>query len=70
MVAFPAVAVFVVHFFPTGQGKVIGDQTLPAIRIYASPRTVRTMGEHIDIDTTWLRQRAKTTQPKCSKAVK
>ena len=48
---------FVVHFFPTGQGNVIGNPILPVIKISANPRTVRTMSEHIDVDTSGLLQR-------------
>src|SRR5580692_583265 len=45
---------FVVHFFPTGQGNVIGNPILPVIKICANPRTVRTMSEHIDVDVSGL----------------
>ncbi len=45
------------HFFPTGQGNVIGNPILPVIKITANPRTQRTMGEHIDVDVTGLLQR-------------
>jgi (2R)-sulfolactate sulfo-lyase subunit beta len=48
---------FAVHFFPTGQGNVIGNPILPVIKICANPRTVRTMSEHVDVDTTGLLQR-------------
>jgi (2R)-sulfolactate sulfo-lyase subunit beta len=41
---------YVVHFFPTGQGNVIGNPIVPVIKITANPRTVRTMSEHIDVD--------------------
>ena len=51
---------YVVHFFPTGQGNVIGNPILPVIKICANPRTVRTMGEHVDVDTTGLLQRELT----------
>ncbi|TMH67035.1 MAG: D-galactarate dehydratase [Betaproteobacteria bacterium] len=57
MVTLCAAAGFVVHFFPTGQGNVIGNPILPVIKICANPRTVRTMGEHIDVDTSGLLQR-------------
>ncbi|HYT98307.1 MAG TPA: UxaA family hydrolase [Casimicrobiaceae bacterium] len=57
MVTLCAAAGFAVHFFPTGQGNVIGNPILPVIKICANPRTVRTMGEHIDVDTTGLLQR-------------
>ncbi|HTQ75830.1 MAG TPA: UxaA family hydrolase [Burkholderiales bacterium] len=45
---------YVVHFFPTGQGNVIGNPILPVIKLCANPRTVRTMGEHIDVDVTGI----------------
>ena len=48
---------YVVHFFPTGQGNVIGNPILPVIKICANPRTVRTMSEHVDVDTSGLLQR-------------
>jgi (2R)-sulfolactate sulfo-lyase subunit beta len=57
MVTLCAAAGFVVHFFPTGQGNVIGNPILPVIKICANPRTVRTMAEHVDVDTSGLLQR-------------
>jgi (2R)-sulfolactate sulfo-lyase subunit beta len=60
MVTLCAAAGFVVHFFPTGQGNVIGNPILPVIKICANPRTVRTMSEHIDVDTSGLLQRELT----------
>jgi (2R)-sulfolactate sulfo-lyase subunit beta len=60
MVTLCAAAGFVVHFFPTGQGNVIGNPILPVIKLCANPRTVRTMSEHIDVDTTGLLQRELT----------
>ncbi len=57
MVTLCAAAGFVVHFFPTGQGNVIGNPILPVIKLCANPRTVRTMSEHIDLDTSGLLQR-------------
>ena len=57
MVTLCAAAGYVVHFFPTGQGNVIGNPILPVIKLCANPRTVRTMSEHIDVDTTGLLQR-------------
>jgi len=62
MVTLCAAAGFVVHFFPTGQGNVIGNPILPVIKICANPRTVRTMSEHIDVDTSGLLQREITMQ--------
>jgi (2R)-sulfolactate sulfo-lyase subunit beta len=60
MVTLVAAAGFAVHFFPTGQGNVIGNPILPVIKICANPRTVRLMSEHIDVDTTGLLQRELT----------
>jgi len=60
MVTLCAASGFVVHFFPTGQGNVIGNPILPVIKICANPRTVRTMSEHIDVDTSALLQRGIT----------
>ena len=57
MVTLCAAAGFVVHFFPTGQGNVIGNPILPVIKLSANPRTVRTMSEHIDLDASGLLQR-------------
>ena len=51
MVTLCAASGYVVHFFPTGQGNVIGNPILPVIKICANPRTVRTMSEHVDVDT-------------------
>ena len=41
---------FVVHFFPTGQGNIIGNPIEPVIKLSANPLTVETMSEHIDYD--------------------
>ncbi|MDE2003759.1 MAG: UxaA family hydrolase [Betaproteobacteria bacterium] len=57
MVTLCAASGFAVHFFPTGQGNVIGNPILPVIKVCANPRTVRTMSEHIDVDTSGLLQR-------------
>jgi len=54
MVTLCAAAGYVVHFFPTGQGNVIGNPILPVIKLCANPRTVRTMSEHIDVDVSGL----------------
>ncbi len=40
----------VIHLFPTGQGNVIGNPIEPVIKISGNPKTVATMGEHIDHD--------------------
>jgi (2R)-sulfolactate sulfo-lyase subunit beta len=50
---------YVVHFFPTGQGNVIGNPIVPVIKLSANPRTCRTMREHIDLDVSGLLQREK-----------
>ncbi|HYF19980.1 MAG TPA: UxaA family hydrolase [Ramlibacter sp.] len=60
MVTLCAASGYAVHFFPTGQGNVIGNPILPVIKICANPRTVRLMGEHIDVDTSGLLQRGIT----------
>ena len=60
MVTLCAAAGFVVHFFPTGQGNVVGNPILPVIKICANPRTVRTMSEHIDLDVSGLLRRELT----------
>jgi (2R)-sulfolactate sulfo-lyase subunit beta len=57
MVTLCAAAGYAVHFFPTGQGNVIGNPILPVIKITANPRTQRTMAEHIDVDVTGLLQK-------------
>ena len=57
MVTLCAAAGYVVHFFPTGQGNVIGNPILPVIKLTANPRTVRTMVEHVDLDVSGLLQR-------------
>ena len=60
MVTLCAAAGYTVHFFPTGQGNVIGNPILPVIKLCANPRTVRTMSEHIDVDCSGLLQRELT----------
>lgn len=57
MVTLCSAAGYVVHFFPTGQGNIIGNPILPVIKLSANPRTVRTMSEHIDFDCSPLLQR-------------
>ena len=57
MVTLCAASGFAAHFFPTGQGNVIGNPILPVIKICANPRTVRLMSEHVDVDTSGLLQR-------------
>jgi (2R)-sulfolactate sulfo-lyase subunit beta len=57
MVTLAAAAGFVVHFFPTGQGNIIGNPILPVIKLASNPRTVRTMSEHIDVDVSGMLRR-------------
>jgi (2R)-sulfolactate sulfo-lyase subunit beta len=54
MVTLCAAAGSVVHYFPTGQGNVIGNPIMPVIKLCANPLTVETMSEHIDVDLTGL----------------
>jgi (2R)-sulfolactate sulfo-lyase subunit beta len=44
----------VVHFFPTGQGNVVGHPVEPVIKLTANPNTALTMTEHIDLDVSGL----------------
>jgi (2R)-sulfolactate sulfo-lyase subunit beta len=44
----------VVHFFPTGQGNVIGNPIEPVIKVTANAQTAATMSEHIDVNVTRL----------------
>jgi (2R)-sulfolactate sulfo-lyase subunit beta len=60
MVTLCAASGYVVHFFPTGQGNVIGNPILPVIKLTANPRTARTMSEHIDLDVTGVLRREMT----------
>jgi len=55
-----AAAGYVVHTFPTGQGNVIGNPIVPVIKISGNPRTIRTMGEHIDVDVSGVLRREMT----------
>lgn len=57
-----AAAGAVVHFFPTGQGNVIGNAIEPVIKVSANPKTVRTMAEHIDVDVSGLLARTMNLQ--------
>lgn len=60
MVTLCAAAGFTVHLFTTGQGNVIGHPILPVVKTTANPRTVRTMGEHIDLDISGLLRKEMT----------
>lgn len=56
-VTLQAAAGYVVHLFPTGQGNIIGNPIEPVIKLTANPRTVRTMGEHVDFDCSGILRR-------------
>ena len=56
-VTLQAAAGFVVHLFPTGQGNIIGNPIEPVIKLSANPRTIRTMGEHVDLDVSGILRR-------------
>jgi (2R)-sulfolactate sulfo-lyase subunit beta len=60
MVTLCAAAGYVVHFFPTGQGNIIGNPIVPVIKLCANPRTVRTMSEHMDVDVSGLLRKEMT----------
>jgi (2R)-sulfolactate sulfo-lyase subunit beta len=55
-----AAAGYAVHTFPTGQGNVIGNPIVPVIKISGNPKTIRTMGEHIDVDVSGVLRRDMT----------
>lgn len=50
----------VLHMFPTGQGNVVGNPIVPVIKVSGNPDTVRTMGEHVDVDVSGLLSRELT----------
>jgi (2R)-sulfolactate sulfo-lyase subunit beta len=54
MVTLCAAAGSVVHYFPTGQGNIIGNPVIPVIKISGNPLTLKTMSEHIDVDVTGI----------------
>jgi (2R)-sulfolactate sulfo-lyase subunit beta len=51
---------YAVHTFPTGQGNVIGNPIVPVIKISGNPKTIRTMGEHVDVDVSGILRRDMT----------
>jgi (2R)-sulfolactate sulfo-lyase subunit beta len=57
-----AAAGYAVHTFPTGQGNIIGNPIVPVIKISGNPKTVRTMGEHIDLDVSGILRREQTLE--------
>ena len=60
MVTLCAAAGYAVHFFPTGQGNVIGHPIEPVIKLTANPKTAREMSEHIDLDVSGILRREMT----------
>jgi (2R)-sulfolactate sulfo-lyase subunit beta len=54
MVTLCAAGGSVVHFFPTGQGNIIGNPVIPVIKLTGNPLTLETMSEHIDVDVTGI----------------
>ncbi|HZM06400.1 MAG TPA: UxaA family hydrolase [Candidatus Saccharimonadales bacterium] len=54
MVTLCGAAGSVVHYFPTGQGNVIGNPIVPVIKLSGNPLTLETMSEHIDVDLTGI----------------
>jgi (2R)-sulfolactate sulfo-lyase subunit beta len=55
-----AAAGYALHIFPTGQGNVIGNPIMPVVKVSGNPRTVRMMGEHIDVDVSGIIRREMT----------
>jgi len=55
-----AAAGYTVHVFPTGQGNIIGNPIVPVIKLTGNPRTVRLMGEHVDLDISGIVRREMT----------
>ena len=45
-----AAAGFVLHVLPTGEGIALADPIVPVLQLNANPATLRTMGEHVDLD--------------------
>ncbi|MFD1677218.1 UxaA family hydrolase [Alicyclobacillus fodiniaquatilis] len=44
----------VLHFFPTGQGNIVGHPVEPVIKLTGNPKTAKAMQEHIDVDVSGL----------------
>ena len=62
MITLAAAAGAQVHIFTTGQGNVVGHPVVPVLKVSANPKTVATMGEHIDVDVTGILRRELTLQ--------
>jgi (2R)-sulfolactate sulfo-lyase subunit beta len=70
MVTLCAAAGSVVHYFPTGQGNVIGNPIVPVIKLSGNPLTVSTMSEHIDVDLTGMLRMEMTLDQAADAAMK
>jgi len=60
----------VVHYFPTGQGNVIGNPIVPVIKLSGNPLTLATMSEHIDVDLTGILRMEMTLDQAADAAMK
>ena len=49
-----AAAGAVLHFFPTGQGNIVGNPIEPVVKLTGNPKTAHSMKEHIDVDVSGL----------------
>ena len=70
MVTLCAAGGSVVHYFPTGQGNVIGNPVCPVIKLSGNPLTLRTMSEHIDVDVTGILRMEMTLDQAADAALK
>ena len=70
MVTLCAAAGSVVHYFPTGQGNVIGNPVIPVIKLSGNPVTLQTMSEHIDVDVTGMLRLEMTLDQAADHAIK
>lgn len=50
IITLAAAAGYVVHFFPIGQGNIIGNPIVPVIKLSADPCTIHTVSRHMDVD--------------------
>lgn len=70
MVTLCGAAGSVVHYFPTGQGNVIGNPIVPVIKLSGNPLTLATMAEHIDVDLTGMLRMEMTLDQAADAAMK
>jgi (2R)-sulfolactate sulfo-lyase subunit beta len=70
MVTLCGAAGSVVHYFPTGQGNVIGNPIVPVIKLSGNPLTLATMSEHIDVDVTGILRLEMTLEQAADAAMK